>query len=94
MNELGITLSKWYLLYGGESADGRGEGIYKGRTLDPEVAHTHLLSIVDNPYSIGKVVIVTDDKLKMATLVDFQSASTERTQPSFPNAKSEFDYES
>lgn len=56
----------WYLLFGGTSVDGMGQGKYIGRTTDKEVAHRHYQACVDNPYSIGKVIIVTDTDYQQA----------------------------
>ena len=63
--------TEWYLLYGGASADGRGEGVYKGRTEIKSRAFTFYCEhIKDNPYSTGKVMIVTDTYIKQAKLKD------------------------
>lgn len=56
----------WFLLYGGESVDGAGEGKYIGRTTDKEKARRHYLKCEENPYSIGEVIIVTDTSEKRA----------------------------
>jgi len=52
----------WFLLYDGQSEDGRGSGYYYGRTTDVNVAKQHWEKIKNNPYSTGKVVAVTDTK--------------------------------
>ena len=52
----------WYLLYSGESADGRGFPSLTGRTLEITEAAKHLKSI-DNPYCFGHVIIMTQDKI-------------------------------
>jgi len=49
-----------FLLYSGSSEDGRGTPRYSGRTEDARAAHKHWLECERNPYSIGKVVRVTD----------------------------------
>ena len=54
----------WFLLYNGESEDGRGSGKYCTRTTDVNVAKQHWVEIKNNPYSTGKVVAVTDTKEK------------------------------
>lgn len=54
----------WYLLYGGESEDGMGNGKYYARTTDKNVAKQHWDKVKRNPYSVGKVVAVTDTKEK------------------------------
>lgn len=59
-------METWYLLYGGESADGMGSGRYVGRTTDPKEAKKHYLECVKNPYSTGSVMIVTDTKIERA----------------------------
>jgi len=50
----------WYLLYDGCSADGRGEGRYCGRTETLAEAVAHLEEVKANPYSTGKVIMITD----------------------------------
>ena len=50
----------WYLLYDGTSVDGMGDGNYCGRTTDKSVARKHYDESKSNPYSIGKVIAVTD----------------------------------
>ena len=50
----------WFLLFGGESVDGRGPATYVGRTLDPLIAYEFLLEIEKNPYSVGYVCRVTN----------------------------------
>lgn len=48
-----------YILYGGESEDGRGPGRYIGRTTDKEKARKHFLKTEKNPYSTGCVIVQT-----------------------------------
>ena len=55
-------MEKWYLLYGGTSEDGQGVGSFASRTTDKAIARTHLMSILRNPYSVGYVLIVSDDR--------------------------------
>lgn len=51
-----------FLLYGGESEDGRGTGIYKGFTEDENEAYEFYKDkIQNNPYSTGRVVKITRD---------------------------------
>ena len=59
-------METWYLLYGGESEDGRGSGKYIGRTTDKTVAEKHFKQCRKNPYSTGKVQIVTDTSSEVA----------------------------
>lgn len=54
----------WFLLYGGSSVDGRGPGIYKGRTADESVAREHHSEISKDPYSTGYVLRVTDSGIE------------------------------
>ena len=49
-----------YLLYDGTSVDGMGDGNYCGRTTDKSVERKHYDESKSNPYSIGKVIAVTD----------------------------------
>jgi len=63
----------WYLLFGGSSPDGRGEGDYVGRTTDKKVAFKHFNRISKDPYSTGCVKIITDTRVNgRATLEDFR----------------------
>ena len=50
----------WYLLYTGTSTDGRGPGVYVGRTTSKLTAYHHYQTERANPYSTGGVQIVTD----------------------------------
>jgi len=52
----------WYLLFAGTTADGMGGGNYCGRTTDKERARKHWEECKSNPYSVGKVIAVTDTK--------------------------------
>jgi hypothetical protein len=54
----------WYLLFAGTSVDGMGDGNYVGRTTDKSVAKTHWDECRSNPYSVGKVIAVTDTNHK------------------------------
>lgn len=55
-------MENWYLLYDGESVDGWGKPDYLTRTTDKKVALEHYKKSKKNPYSIGKAVVVTDNK--------------------------------
>ena len=59
-------METWFLLYGGTSEDGRGDGRYIGRTTDVLAAYKHYRDCAENPYSVGKVVIVTDKGMETA----------------------------
>lgn len=49
----------WYILYFGESCDGRGTPTYYGRTLDRELAVKFLEKIEkEKPYSFGHVQVL------------------------------------
>ena len=67
-DELAIT---WYALFGGESADGRGTPRYVGRTVNFSTAKAHYLRVANNPYSTGRVVILTDTEMRVAEAADF-----------------------
>lgn len=54
----------WYILFDGESVDGYGYPKYSGRTLSKEEALKFFDKCKKNPYSIGNVAVVTDDKFK------------------------------
>ena len=60
------TMETWYLLFDGSSADGRGQGRYIGRTTDKEAARKHYMKCAKDPYSTGRVDIVTDTKIERA----------------------------
>ena len=55
-----IMTDTWYLLFDGTSVDGMGDGTYCGRTTDKSVARKHYDKCKSNPYSIGKVIAITD----------------------------------
>ncbi len=68
-------METWYLLFDGISADGRGEGRYIGRTTDKEVARKHYMKCANDPYSTGRVDIVTDTRIERAwSLTDWEHA--------------------
>lgn len=70
---------RWFLLYGGTSCDGAGPGKYIGRTLDVDEARKHFLKCRKNPYSTGKVEIITDTEHHIAWLEsDFDKDKTWR----------------
>jgi hypothetical protein len=52
----------WYLLFAGTTADGMGDANYSGRTTDKSIAKKHWDECRSNPYSVGKVIAVTDIK--------------------------------
>jgi hypothetical protein len=52
----------WYLLFVGTTADGMGDGNYVGRTTDKSTARKHYDECKSPPYSVGKVIVVTDTK--------------------------------
>jgi len=57
---------KWYLLYNGRLDDGMGgEEYYYARTTKYDEALRHLKHIdnIEDPYSIGKVVVISNDKI-------------------------------
>jgi len=58
-------METWYLLFDGDSPDGMGSPDYIGRTLDKDKAQAHHDKCRENPYSTGKVVVVTDKEYKL-----------------------------
>ena len=52
----------WFLLFDGESEDGRGSASYIGRTLSVKLAYAHTLQCKANPYSTGYTVIITNNQ--------------------------------
>ncbi|MEG0063087.1 MAG: hypothetical protein RR740_00640 [Pseudomonas sp.] len=68
------VLTIWFLLYGGDSEDGRGMPVYKGRTISPEVALTfYRANIKNNPYSTGNVSLVGDKEIRHCTEKQLQA---------------------
>lgn len=59
-------METWYLLYGGQSTDGRGDGIYMGRTTDERKAKRHQKICSSSHYSTGYVIIITDQSVTRA----------------------------
>lgn len=55
----------WFLLEGGSSPDGRGPGRYEGRTTKVVDAVKHYKKVKKNPYSTGRVIVITDTKHTM-----------------------------
>lgn len=69
----------WFLLFGGQSSDGRGDGKYEGRTTDVKEAADHMRKVSSNPYSVGSVQIVTDEFFRSALSVrDIMQHAAER----------------
>lgn len=67
------TEPTWYLLYGGSSEDGRGPGVYEGRTTDVKVALAFRKKLDKvGPYSTGYVHAVTDTIIRHMTLDDLK----------------------
>jgi len=52
----------WFILYDGNSDDGRGFPTFYKRTTDIEVAKEHWKKCKSDPYSNGAVVAITDSK--------------------------------
>ena len=59
-------MGKWFLLYDGSSADGRGPGRYYGRTTSAKKAKQHFEEVYNDPYSTGYVMIISDKKEERA----------------------------
>lgn len=67
-------METWFLLYGGTSEDGMGNGLYIGRTTSVLDAYKHYRNCVENPYSTGYVLIVTDSSSYRArSNMDFEN---------------------
>jgi hypothetical protein len=65
VEEKNITMKeKWYLLFDGESPDGRGPGTYLKRTTSEKEAVKHKDKCKKNPYSVGYVMEITDTTLR------------------------------
>jgi hypothetical protein len=72
-NKEKMMFENWYLLYDGQSTDGRGHAKYLTRTTDKQIAEMHYRKIIKNPYSNGYVVILTDKTEKIvSSLNDFK----------------------
>ena len=50
----------WFILYDGQSPDGRGQPQFCGRTTSVRIAKAHFIKCNSNPYCTGKVQVVTD----------------------------------
>lgn len=50
----------WYLLYQGESCDGRGAAKFVGRTTSLSEACEHMRNVQKSPYRFGHVLRVTN----------------------------------
>uniref|UniRef100_A0AAU6W119 Uncharacterized protein n=1 Tax=Pseudomonas phage Nican01 TaxID=3138540 RepID=A0AAU6W119_9CAUD len=60
-----IPNAPWFMLYGGESADGMGAGVFVARTVFPSTALTHYRKCIkNNPYSTGCVQAVFPDRVE------------------------------
>ena len=53
-------METWFLLFDGNSPDGMGSSDFIKRTTDKELAIAHYKMTSKNPYSTGKVIIITD----------------------------------
>jgi hypothetical protein len=53
-------METWFLLFSGSSPDGRGNPHYSKRTTDKAEARRHYERCKKDPYSVGKVQIITD----------------------------------
>lgn len=60
-------MNTWFLLFSGQSCDGRGIPTYTTRTEDVNIAYKHYKKCKANPYSIGQVAIVTDTTYTIAS---------------------------
>lgn len=58
----------WFVLYDGEDETGDREPEYIGRTISIEKAKNHFLKCEGNPNSVGKVVIITDNRCDTASI--------------------------
>ena len=63
-------MDPWFILYDGTSPDGRGSPQFCGRTTDPIEARKHFLKCDSDPYSTGRVRIVTDREEGIAWRLD------------------------
>lgn len=69
-SELIEPLGTLFLLWDGQSPDGRGDGKYIGRTTDKRKAVAHLKRVNGSPYNCGKVVICTGTEFITANISD------------------------
>lgn len=61
----------WYLLFRGQSEDGKGQPHYYTRTTNyNEVLDFYNAYIKHNPYSISKIMVVTDTKYQTLYIED------------------------
>ena len=62
-------MNSWYLLYAGDSVDGRGRPQYIGRTTDEQEAMRYAYECTLSPYNIGRVIEVTDSSESVLRVV-------------------------
>jgi hypothetical protein len=60
----------WFVLFGGSSVDGRGEGSFLRRTTDASEAAAHFQKCANDFYSIGYVLKITDAWCEKCRSVD------------------------
>lgn len=61
----------WYILFDGQSEDGRGPAAFKRRTTSEEVAFDFFVKLQKNPFSTGFVRVYTDTKeIKLSSSED------------------------
>lgn len=60
-------MRKIFLLFSGQSVDGRGEPEYTGVTEDASAALKHFKRCRKSPYATGKVMILTEKEFKVAS---------------------------
>ena len=52
----------WYVIYDGQSEDGRGHPSYRSRTYSRRIAEGHAKRMKKNPYCNGYVIWLHDKK--------------------------------
>lgn len=67
----------WFILYNGESEDGRGFGTYAGRTKSVTVAFTFYKQFIHkNPHSTGRVEALNDTGMRSMTFEGLEDMDT------------------
>ena len=84
-----IHKAPWFLLFGGTSEDGRGQGTFKGRTDSPATALTFYREHIKKagPYATGAVQAVTDDKLTNVDEKWLKAENDRQEKIRYPKAK-------
>ena len=83
----------WYVLYSGQSEDGRGKPVYEGRTTDPRKALAHYRHHIKplGSYATGRVDRISDNTVQFGMTEDElrNDATAKRAQEDVASLKAE-----